>query len=432
MAAVRISLRAAVAADVLVRLLLVTVAGWQRGAIAFLVDDSAGYRILARHLAFDGAFLDRWGSGKPELFRTPGYPLLLVPGMWAGQPVAFAIALNLLASMAIVILTYHLARRLLDERLAGLCALVVALEPTMLTWSLKVMPETLFTLCLLLFTAAALQALETRQAKWIVAAAMAMVAAAYLRPIAYPLVFVIALAAFFAMGARRGLVFLLTAAALLAPWHLRNALQTGYAGFSTVTERSLYVSAGGAVLAARENRPFAEVRAELLEQGRLRDSAADAAHHGTMARKGLALIASNPLAWAKAHARGMLRTLFDPGAAAYLRLFGLYSAGARPAGSTAGVQAMARAYPLVFWSSAALAVVLLPLIFLPVVGAFRVPRERRTAFVLVALIAGYLVFASGGPPGNYRFRAPVVPFLALMSGFAALRRRASSGRLLRT
>ena len=425
MAAVRISLRAAVAADVLMRLLLIGFAAWQRGTIAFLVGDSVGYRILARYLAFDGAFLDRWGSGKPELFRTPGYPLLLVPGMWAGQSVAFAIALNVLASVAIVIVTYRIARRLLDERLAGVCALVVALEPTMLTWSLKVMPETLFTLCLLLFTAAALQALETRQPKWFAAAAIALVAAAYLRPIAYPLVFAIALAAFFAVGARRGLIFVVTAAALLAPWHLRNAMQTGYAGFSTVTERSLYFSAGGAVRAEHENRPFADVRTELLEQGRLRSSAADAEHHDAMARGGLALIATNPLAWGKAHVRGMLRTLFDPGAAAYLRLFGAYSAGARPAGSTVGVQAIARAYPLVFWSSVMLAIVLLPLVLLPIVGAFRVPPEGRTAFLLLALVTGYLVFASGGPPGNYRFRAPVVPFLVLMSGYAIRPRSAT-------
>jgi 4-amino-4-deoxy-L-arabinose transferase-like glycosyltransferase len=425
MAAVRISLRAAVAADVLLRLLLIACAAWNGGPAAFLVGDSVGYRILARHLAFDGAFLDRWGSGTPELFRTPGYPLLLVPGMWMGQSVAFAIALNVLASVAIVIVTYRLARRLLDERLAGFCALVVALEPTMLTWSLKVMPETLFTLCLVLFTAAALQGLETRQTRWIVAAATAIVGAAYLRPIAYPLVFVIALAAFFAIGARRAFIFLVTAAALLAPWHLRNAWQTGYPGFSTVTERSLYFSAGGAVRAERENRPFADVRRDLLEQGRLRDSAADATHHGAMARGGLAMIAANPLAWGTAHVRGMLRTLFDPGAAAYLRLFGAYSAGARSAG---GAGAMAHVYPLVFWSSVALAIVLLPLVVLPIVAAFRVPREQRTPFVLLALVAAYLVFASGGPPGNYRFRAPVVPFLVLMGAHSLLRSEATKNQ----
>jgi lipopolysaccharide export LptBFGC system permease protein LptF len=111
----------------------------------------------------------------------------------------------------------------------------------------------------------------------------------------------------------------------------------------------------------------------------------------------------------------MLRTLFDPGAAEYLRLAGVYSAGAR---DTGGMGETARAYPLVFWSSVVLGVVLLPLVLLPLAGALRVPRGERTAFLLLALVAAYLVVAGGGMPGNYRFRAPAVPFLVLMSAYA--------------
>jgi 4-amino-4-deoxy-L-arabinose transferase-like glycosyltransferase len=412
-------LRVAVVVGVLVRVLLIGVGYWQHGMRAFMVGDSDSYRALARYLAWDSAFLDRWGSGRPELFRTPGYPLVLVPGTWAGVPVAAAIALNLLLSVAIIILTFRLARRLFgDGRLAGLCALVVAVEPTMLTWSVKVMPETLFTVCLLLFAMAALRVLETGDTRWIVAAAVALVASAYVRPIAYPLVWVMAVAAWAAPGPsrlRRGLVFLLTAAALVAPWHLRNAWQTGYAGFSTVTERSLYISAGGAVLAEREHRPYADVRRELLRNGRWRSAVVDAEQHDLMRRQGLAWVASDPLAWAKIHVRGMMRTLFDPGAAEYLRLAGMYSVGAR---DTGGIRETARAYPLVFWSSVVLGVVLLPLVLLPFAGALRVPPGERTAFLLLALIAVYLVVAGGGMPGNYRFRAPAVPFLVLMSVYA--------------
>jgi len=75
-----------------------------------------------------------------------------------------------------------------------------------------------------------------------------------------------------------------------------------------------------------------------------------------------------------------------------------------------------------------LAIVLLPLVVLPLVAAFRVPRERRMPFALLALVAGYLVFASGGPPGNYRFRAPVVPFLVLMGAYSILRSEATKNQ----
>lgn len=130
-------LRAALVAGLGLRLTLIMLALVRRGNEAFLVPDSRGYLALARSLTH-GAFRN-W-SGDVEVFRTPGYPLLLTPGIWMGAPIAFAIAVNLLLTIAIVLAMHAIARRWFDEKTAGLCAIVVAIEPTLLTWSLKVMP----------------------------------------------------------------------------------------------------------------------------------------------------------------------------------------------------------------------------------------------------------------------------------------------------
>jgi len=405
---------AAIGAGLSVRILLIAGAWTRRGVDAFLVPDSSSYLGLAERLTAGLGFVDR--TGKAELFRTPGYPLLLAAG--STHPVVVALVSQLLMTAGIVVLTFLLARRMLDDdRIAVVCAFVVALEPTMLTWSLKVMPETLLTLALVAFAYAALRAFDTRETRWIVAAAFALSLAAYVKPIAWPLV--ILLCALSLLRWRMAAIFILTCALLLVPWHVRNARRAGYPGFSTLIARAAYISAGGSILAQREHRPYAEIHEELVDRAGVRHSEGDPSQYG---RQGLTLLASDPLGYTKTHVKGMLRTLFDPGATEYLRLFRLYGDGPPPSFAAQGIGGVARQYPLAFWLSVGLAVVLAPLVLLPVVGLW---RGRSVGYLLLAVVVAYLITAGGGVPGYSRFRAPAVPLLVVMSAVVVdeLRRR---------
>lgn len=410
-------LRRAVIAAIAIRAAWIALIAWRGAPDAFVVSDSESYLGLAQRFLATGRFVDRFGT--PELFRTPVYPLLLVPGMLLRHPIAIAVALNVLFAAAVVALTYRIAQRLHGHRVAALCALVAAIEPTMLTYSLKVMPETLFTLCLLLFADAALTERP-------IAAGIALCAAAYVKPIAWPLVFVV-LAAAIVVRRKQALPLIVTCVALLAPWHLRNYAETGYAGFSSLMERSLYLSAGGSVIARHEHRPYEDVRQQLIAREQVRGPA-DAARIGRIRREGLSSVASDPLGWAMTHVKGMLRTLFDPGAVEYLRMLGLYEQGGRAVAGSAGVLAVARAYPLPFLLSAIVGLLLLPLVLLPFLAATRIARDTRFAFWLFALLAAYHVTAGGGIPGYHRMRVPAVPFLILMSAFVYTARTCSSPR----
>ena len=194
----------------------------------------------------------------------------------------------------------------------------------MLAWSLRVMPETLLTLCLVLFVLFTLRALDEPRARWILPAAAALCAAAYVKPVIWPFVVVTSVAGVIAPAIsraryriREGIAFLLTCVALLAPWHVRNDQRAGYAGFSTVMARAAYIAAAGPITARREQRPYTEVQAELIQAGEQ---------------------AARPY---RLHARGALRrrqrssrirvdalqgnatTLLEPGAMAYLRFLGV-------------------------------------------------------------------------------------------------------------
>ena len=126
----------------------------------------------------------------PEIFRTPGYPLVLAPFVALHASDALIVAMNIVFAVLIVFVTWRIARQLFgDDRVAGICALIVAVEPTMLIWSLRVMPETLFTLCLVLFAYAAIREKP-------VAAGIALCAAIYVKPIAWPLALIVPWPAF--------------------------------------------------------------------------------------------------------------------------------------------------------------------------------------------------------------------------------------------
>ncbi|MBV8547779.1 MAG: glycosyltransferase family 39 protein [Acidobacteria bacterium] len=409
-------LRIAIVLAIALRLSLILLLGDLGPPDAFRASDSVTYTTGAQSLASRGGFLDP--NGNPEIFRTPGYPLVLAPFMALRASDSLIAALNIVFAVLVVIVTWRMARHLFDDdRVAGICALIVAVEPTMLIWSFKVMPETLFTLCLLLFAYAAINEKP-------IAAGIALSAAVYVKPIAWPLVLIVPLIAVW-FKPKRALIFFVTCVALLAPWHIRNYVTSGYLGFSSLIDRSIQITAGGSVAARQEGVAFAEMRRRLIARDDAR--ASDPQRYAQMRREGVSRIASDPLGWAKTHVFGMFRTLFEPGVTEYARTFGFYTAnGGLAAMVDGGFAGFARAHPILVAVSIVWAIALLPLVLLPIVAVLRVPRVSRLAFGLFALITVYFVVAGGGVPGYHRFRVPAVPFLVLMSAFAYTARRCSS------
>jgi hypothetical protein len=408
-------LRIAILLAIALRVSLILLLGHLSPPNVFRADDSATYTIGAQSLASRGAFVDE--RGKPEIFRTPGYPLVLAPFMALHASDAAIVALNIVFAALVVFVTWRIANQVFgDDRIAGICALIVAIEPTMLIWSLKVMPETLFTLCLVLFAYATVSEKP-------IAAGIALCAAIYVKPIAWPLAFIVPVVGVW-FQPRRALMLFVTCAALLAPWHIRNYVTTGYAGFSDVIDRSIYITAGGSVAARQQGVAFTEMRRELIARDEAR--VGDPWRYAQMRRDGLSRVASDPIGWTKTQTFGMLRTLFEPGAAEYARTFGLYtSSGGLTSMIDGGFASFAHAHPILIGVSIIWALVLLPLVLLPIVAATFVPKQARLAFRLFALVTVYLVVAGGGVPGYHRFRVPAVPFLILMSAFVYTRRRCS-------
>lgn len=414
--------RAAVIGSIVIRLALIAAMAATGRMDAALTPDSASYLVAARALATGAGFLDTFGG--PEVARTPGYPLLLVPGMWLNAPIAWALLAQVGLSALLVAQVGALARDVgLPPQASRLAAWICAADPWMVVLTTRVMTEVACVVALTIgvrhvVRATVLGDQGARPHAWRAGGWLAV--ATYIRPLcgfAF-LVLLVGLAWQAPRHARtaRAVVCAIAFLALVAPWHVRNGWQTGYWGFSTMAPRALYLTLGGTAEAAAKGRPFSEVRLNRLA------ASAEATPSAMVARGWRDLIGA-PGAVARAHVAGMVRVVADPGGIEVIRSVGLYPrAGGLLAvileqGLWTGLLQLGRTHPGAMIAVAATAIALLvwPL---AIAGWPGMPHAVRTPWAALVIV---VTLVSGGVHGNGRFRVIVLPVLAVMAGGGALR-----------
>jgi hypothetical protein len=141
-----------------------------------------------------------------------------------------------------------------------------------------------------------------------------------------------------------------------------------------------------------------------------------------MRKEGLQLIASAPLTYAVARAKGTLRSVVNPGGAEWFTLFDVYPRSQELSGRVLDKGLLRTAIalmtekPLFFWTNICLAIVLFGFYgfaLLPFLE--RRVRRSRAVWVLLA-VSAYFVLISGGAAGTSRFRHPIMPILAVFAG----------------
>lgn len=432
-----VALRAAVPAVALIR---------ARDAGVFHAPDTGSYVACAESLARGEGFI---AGGEPEIRRTPGYPLLLVPGVLAGHVSAVTIPLQVALGTLTVWLVYRLTGVLTGSpRAAFIAGLLCAVEPLSAVYCSILLSETLFAAVLLAGVFLLAVYLSGGEMRFLLLAAIALAASAYVRPIAYLLPGLLAgclLLGTWRDGGKRAALracaFLALCAALTGAWRVRNFVQTGYTGFSTISDLALYFYQGAAVRAAVTGTPYYEVQRRMG----CSDPASPMARHPEQenlipaqrsmrrGREGARIVMDHPRVFAAIYAKGIVRTLCDPGAIDCLKLFGAYREGSGLLGEAVDrglaktVADLARRRPFLFRLHCLLGAVLALYLAAAVAGLI-VCRGRGAA--VVALTACYLVLLSGGANALGRFRHPVMPLVCVFAGCGldAALRPAARGR----
>ncbi len=405
--------------------------------------DTESYLITARKLIESGQFTN---SVQPEIFRTPGYPLLLIPGILLGQQELVAIFIQIMLSCFTIFLIYKIALAIWGEsKIATFCALLYAVEPVSILWLTMLMPETLFTALITLFMYLLIKYFTEKSWKYLLCAAITLAASIYVRPIGYYLPLLIA--AILLIGSLTTIqknkiliihacVFFLVAMGSVGIWQVRNYVKTGYSGFAAVSDYNLYCYNGASVIAKQKSITFEQMSEQLgcnnpakyLNFHPEQQEWSQSKIYRYMGKEGKKMIMSNTWDASIVHLEGTLRTLIETPAKLYLKRF---TRQRNPALSPSSQipklltgQTSWRAIfsdfhlsPLVFFAD--LSLLLISAVYLLGVIAALLSSNfiKNRAMITLVSIAVYFLAVSGGIVGSHRFRLAITPIICLLAGY---------------
>jgi hypothetical protein len=452
-----------VAAASAVRLALLAAALLRTGVSVIFSGDTASYLEPGRNLLLHGRFVT---AGLPEIDRTPGYPLFLAVASLPGT--AIAAVVQVILSAFSVILVWRLARAVFDEeRVALLAAWLFAFEPISVIYSVRLLSETLFLALLLPSLERLAVFLRDRRLRELAFAGLWLAAATFVRPVSYYLPAALALGLFLVVARVPGLspqrqrlvagdpglppqrqrpvagdpglrwkapaVLLLSVLPWLAAWQLRNQIETGFGGFSSIAARDLYFYQAAEVVARTEGKHFIEVQSGFgypdekayLAWHPEQNSWSQARRIDFMESEAARVLRAHPGTALKMELEGSAVVVFTPCAADLLRLVGVYPENGPQLvvseGPLRSAIRLAQAHPWAAAPMAALEVVLLGLYLLAARGALS-GCARREALWLLLGVSLYFLAVSGGAQAVGRYRLPVMPIVCIFAA-AGLQRK---------
>jgi len=231
--------------------------------IRFLSGDSGSYWEPARALLIRGEFTQSPTSSRPELVRTPGYPVFLAGLRLAGlTSLAAVVVAQSIISTATLAAVFWIGLMLFGARAALAGLVLAALDFSGVLFSQLVMAETLFTFLLVLSSAMGVRLLEGegRLWPWALGLGLALSAATLTRPVTVFYIYPLLLLAGAGLWQRRGLgaavgavlIVGLCWAGLVGGWQARNYALSGSAALSHIVGHNLLKYWAAEIVAVRD------------------------------------------------------------------------------------------------------------------------------------------------------------------------------------
>jgi Dolichyl-phosphate-mannose-protein mannosyltransferase len=426
------------------RMALMLIAYARTGTQIMTQGDTASYLIPGRNLLLHGQFAS---GGLPEIDRTPGYPLFaMLTGMMQDNILATVFA-QIVVSMLSLLLIGRIAELVFPGTRAVFYATwLYALEPISILYTVRLMPETLFVLLLLCVIERLLSFYVSGKLASVAIAGVSLAAATFVRPVSYYLVFALAIGLALTAPRTRQLwwkapaVLLIGTLPWLAAWQVRNRIETGYGGFSSIVEKNLYFYQSAEVTAELAHISLGVQQARL---GYLDDASYLAVHPeqrlwtqaqrlAYMHNHALQILSAHRALYLRTHFAGVAVVAFTPCATEFLQLLRLYPDDAEMPhrilneGVLSSLLRVLQAEPVTAGVMILLELFLLAFYAAAVYGLF-CGRGKTLPKLLLAAVALYFLLISGGAQAVGRYRVPVMPELCILAGggLAVLRKERS-------
>jgi len=422
-------LYAAMGTAVVLRLSLIAAAILATGSTSWIwAPDTASY-VRPAYALLQGGFQS---AGKPELVRTPGYPLFLAVGIAMHHLAIVSLVAQIILSGLAVWLVYAIALELFESRsVANWAAIAYAIEPLSIVFSVQLLTETLFSCFILGAVFFLVRYLKHGSAGALAASTGCAAFSVYVRPVSYYFFAVLGISALVAhwrsirRAAQALLIIGLIWVTIIAPWQIRNHRVSGYTGFSAIKAINLYFYSAAAVQASEEHksylavqqaRGYPDVESYLAAHPEQR-AWSDAQRYEFMERDAERTIRQALLLYTKIHMRGIVGSLIHPGAAEYTRLFGQQPSGLISdvvnGGIVPALGPVEHGSPVVFVWTLVLGAMLALYYATAMIGIAVAPHTRTT--LAIGLVVLYLISIAGGAGAMARFRHPVMPFVCIFS-----------------
>jgi 4-amino-4-deoxy-L-arabinose transferase-like glycosyltransferase len=408
----------------------------------FVQPDTQSYLEPGMQLLADGSF--------PSFSRTPIYPLFLAVASKILSPNPAILALvQIVISIATMVLIYSLCFRLFGLRAALLAMLFMALDTTSAISANQLLSETLFTFLLTACLVGLVHFYHRDRSDRYGLIGISLIGIGFsvqalCRPVAFLLFVVVALWLYITLRKRRPhilsfvLCFCVFSILLPVSWVIRNHAHTGVYFFTTISSANIYEYRAAWNVSRASGRTFAATKSEFEQRAALEKTAGNL-NEGELAKwkqsEGIRILKINPLLTLRQGIDGLIKM--------YL---GISNASISNFSTRNKQYELQNADSLVnqvlddsigdsvpWWISGikSWAIVYLLLLYVGVIYAIieivkgRFSSEQRHVLWLILIVIAYFTFFSAGAEAYSRFRVPIAPALSVLGavGWAAFLNR---------
>ncbi|MFB6226512.1 MAG: ArnT family glycosyltransferase [Candidatus Paceibacteria bacterium] len=383
----------------------------------FLLGDSKEYINLALDILKNREYyIDNYWS------RPPGYPIVLSIVFWffEGKNIIAASIFNILFSFFTVLLLYLLVKKLSNNRIALFSSLLLTLSPMFIFYSNTVMTEAIFTTLLIFGLYFYTEYFFLNGKKYYVALSATILGlSVYLKPTALYIVFPLALPLFLIYKGslyyffKKYSVFILVFLSIVSPMFIYNYMKSGVITFSTMQGANLYYQTAHKVM--QDNMSISSEKSmEMLNSNlNLKNTDSKLKKNSIRGNKAARILLENPLTYLKLVTMNSIQILLHPGKAQLGKVILKNRSHPSVVSTLMGksdFRLILLTWSVVFYLSICMALFIFGSFFL-------YKRGRYKLLLLLSLLILYFVFLGAHVDDTPRFRVPVLPLIAIISGY---------------
>lgn len=405
----------------------------------FFAPDSYSYINAANALYYNGTFTR---NGYPELLRTPGYPLLLLLGIWFDNVVLTTLILQIFISTISVYLVYKISFIIFEKReISVICALYAMIDPLSITYNSLLLTETLYTFLLLLFIMLFFIYLKNNELIFLILSAIMIAFATYVRPVSYFLPIIICIyliiTGLYSNGVTslyRAILFFVISFGIIFLWQIRNIEVANYNGFAAVSDYNLYFYQAAATLAKKEGITLKEQRKEMgkdnidkILKGKGEDRGNQADIYRKLRKEGIKIIRNNPILYFKIHLKSLVNVLASHGALDFLGLYNV-SPNTKSLGDVYREKGLlifsslwiffVEEKPIIILFTIIFELYIILILFMAIMALLDKNIYFNKLVIFNIIIFVYFLLISGGI-AMCRFRHPIMPILIVFAGYGS-------------